>query len=78
MTSFIDKAKIFLKAGTGGRGCASFRREKYIPFGGPNGGNGGKGGDIYLVANPNLATLIDVTYKPHFDAQNGEAGKNGN
>ncbi|MFH1282536.1 MAG: GTPase ObgE [bacterium] len=74
MTTFIDKARVYLKAGSGGNGCLSFRREKYIPFGGPDGGSGGKGGDIYLISDPNLTTLVDVTYRPHFNAPNGYPG----
>ena len=62
---FIDKAKIFITAGAGGDGCISFRREKYVPLGGPDGGNGGKGGDIYFEADPHLTTLLDLTYKSH-------------
>ena len=71
---FIDKAKIFITAGRGGDGCISFRREKYVPLGGPDGGNGGKGGDIYLVADPHLTTLLDLTYRSHFKAESGSAG----
>ena len=71
---FIDEAKIQVEAGSGGNGCASFRREKYIPFGGPNGGDGGDGGSIYLVANPNINTLIDFRYKRIFRAQSGQNG----
>ena len=62
---FLDQAKIYIKPGKGGKGCVSFRREKYIEFGGPNGGNGGKGGDIILVTDPNLNTLIDFRFKQH-------------
>lgn len=71
---FIDEAKIQVEAGNGGSGCASFRREKYIPFGGPNGGDGGDGGSIYLVANPNINTLVDFRYKRIFRAQPGQNG----
>ena len=63
---FLDEAKIFLKAGTGGSGCVSFRREKYIEFGGPNGGDRGNGGNIIISAVRNLNTLIDFRYKQHF------------
>lgn len=71
---FIDEAKIQVEAGNGGNGCVSFRREKYIPFGGPNGGDGGDGGSIYLVANPNINTLIDFRYKRIFRAKPGQNG----
>ena len=72
---FIDEAKIYLKAGDGGNGTASFRREKYIQFGGPNGGNGGRGGSIILKVEPNLNTLIDFRYKQHFKAPKGQKGQ---
>ena len=71
---FLDQAKIYVKAGDGGRGCLSFRREKYIEYGGPNGGNGGKGGDVVVIAVANLNTLIDFRYQQHFKAQKGEHG----
>ncbi len=71
---FLDQAKIYLKSGDGGRGCVAFRREKYIEFGGPNGGDGGKGGSIYFTAVENLNTLIDFRYQQHFKAQNGQHG----
>jgi GTPase len=71
---FLDQCKIYLKSGDGGRGAASFRREKFIEFGGPNGGDGGKGGDIVLVAAENLNTLIDYRYRQHFRAQDGRPG----
>lgn len=73
---FIDKAKIFITAGRGGDGCISFRREKYVPFGGPNGGNGGKGGDIYIETDNKKITLLDLSYKPKFHAENGNKGEN--
>ena len=71
---FLDRAKIYVKAGDGGNGSASFRREKYIEYGGPNGGDGGRGGDVVFVAVPNVNTLIDYRYKMHFVAQRGENG----
>ncbi len=71
---FIDKARIYITAGRGGAGCISFRREKFVPFGGPDGGNGGRGGDVYLEVNPHLTTLLDLTYKPHYRAADGEKG----
>jgi GTP-binding protein len=75
---FFDEAKIYVKAGDGGNGCVSFRREKYIPFGGPNGGNGGKGGDVYLVVDPHLNTLISFKKRSHFKAQRGSHGRGKN
>ncbi len=72
---FFDEAKIEVIAGDGGNGCASFRREKFIPFGGPDGGDGGKGGSIYAVADRNLNTLIDYRYTRTFKAQKGENGR---
>ncbi len=75
---FIDKVKIFVQAGDGGRGCISFRREKYIPRGGPDGGNGGKGGDIILVGTNSMATLIDFKYRPYFKSDYGEHGLGSN
>ncbi|MDR1417973.1 MAG: GTPase ObgE [Endomicrobium sp.] len=71
---FIDKVNIFLTAGRGGDGCISFRREKYVPYGGPNGGNGGKGGDIYFEGDPHKTTLLDLSYKPKFNAEDGHKG----
>ncbi len=72
---FLDQAKIYLKSGDGGSGCCSFRREKYIEFGGPNGGNGGRGGDVIFEAVPNLNTLIDFRYRQHFKAERGHNGE---
>jgi GTP-binding protein len=71
---FLDQCKIYLKSGDGGRGAMSFRREKFIEFGGPDGGDGGKGGDIVFAAADNLNTLIDYRYHQHFRAQNGRGG----
>jgi len=71
---FLDQAKIFIKSGDGGAGCVSFRREKYIEFGGPNGGDGGRGGSIYFEAVANLNTLIDFRYTQHFKAKKGQNG----
>jgi GTP-binding protein len=71
---FLDQCKIYLKSGDGGRGAASFRREKFIEFGGPDGGDGGKGGDIVFAAADNLNTLIDYRYRQHFRAPDGRPG----
>lgn len=71
---FLDQAKIFVRSGDGGAGCVSFRREKYIAFGGPNGGDGGKGGDVWIEATRDLNTLIDYRYKQHFKAGTGHHG----
>lgn len=75
---FIDETKIWVKAGEGGHGCVSFRREKYIAKGGPDGGNGGKGGDVYLQAAPDVDTLIDYSARHHFQAKNGLHGQGSN
>ena len=72
---FLDQVKIFIKAGDGGSGSPSFRREKFIEFGGPDGGDGGKGGSIILKSERNLNTLIDYRYQQHFKAQRGQDGK---
>ena len=72
---FLDQAKIYLKSGDGGNRCCAFRREKYIEFGGPNGGNGGRGGDVIFEAVPNLNTLIDFRYRQHFKAERGHHGE---
>lgn len=74
---FIDTAQIFIKSGSGGKGHISFRHEKYVPKGGPDGGNGGKGGDIIFKSDRSLNTLLDFRYKRHYNAENGdEGGKN--
>ena len=72
---FVDEAYIDVAAGNGGSGCVSFRREKFIPFGGPNGGDGGRGGHVYAVADRNLNTLVDYRYARRHEARNGEAGR---
>ena len=72
---FVDEATIDVTAGNGGSGCISFRREKFIPFGGPNGGDGGRGGHVYVVADRNINTLIDYRYARHHEARNGEQGR---
>ena len=71
---FLDQAKIYLKAGNGGSGSSSFRREKFVEFGGPDGGDGGNGGSIILIAEKNLNTLIDFRFQQHFKAEKGENG----
>ena len=71
---FLDQAKIYLKSGAGGPGAVSFRREKFIEYGGPDGGNGGKGGDLVMVAVAGLNTLIDFRYTQHFRAKRGGHG----
>jgi GTPase len=72
---FFDEATIDISAGHGGAGCVSFRREKFIPFGGPNGGDGGRGGSVLALADQNINTLIDYRYTRRFDAKNGEPGR---
>lgn len=72
---FVDEATIDIAAGHGGAGCASFRREKFIPFGGPDGGDGGRGGSVWAVADRNLNTLIDYRYARRHEAKNGESGR---
>ncbi len=71
---FIDEVKIYAKAGNGGRGCLSFRREKFVPMGGPDGGDGGRGGDVLLEVDTALSTLLDLSYRQHQSAQNGASG----
>ncbi|HEX9692105.1 MAG TPA: GTPase ObgE [Gemmatimonadales bacterium] len=76
--AFIDRATIRVTAGTGGSGCTSFRREAYVPKGGPDGGNGGRGGSIWVRADANLSTLLDYKYKPHRKAEHGQHGMGSN
>src|SRR6266545_1490676 len=71
---FLDEAKVYVRSGDGGNGCVSFRREKFIEFGGPNGGDGGKGGDVVAEAVEGLNTLIDYRYQQHFKAKRGGGG----
>ncbi|HOJ71379.1 MAG TPA: GTPase ObgE [Syntrophorhabdaceae bacterium] len=75
---FIDEAEIYVKAGRGGRGCVSFRREKFVPKGGPDGGDGGKGGDVIIVGKKDLSTLADFRYKRLYRAENGKPGSSRN
>ncbi len=75
MSNFIDRVKIYVRAGHGGKGCVSFRREAYVPKGGPDGGDGGKGGDVIIRADRQLGTLIDLKYQQNYFAKNGEPGR---
>ena len=72
---FIDEAKITVISGNGGNGCVSFRREKFVPKGGPNGGDGGRGGDVVVVADANMSSLLDYRYKKEYKARNGQPGR---
>jgi len=73
--AFVDEAKFFVKAGDGGNGCISFRREKYVPKGGPNGGDGGRGGNVIIQSTNKMHSLIDFRYRSHFKAENGVSGQ---
>src|ERR687886_2161683 len=75
MSIDVDEARIWVKAGDGGNGVVSFRREKFVPFGGPDGGDGGRGGSVYLVATPGMSTLLEFARRRHFRAQNGGPGR---
>lgn len=75
---FIDRAEIYVRGGKGGHGCVSFRRERFIPKGGPDGGDGGRGGSVYLETDPGINTLLDLTGRHHWTAQNGQPGKGKN
>jgi len=72
--AFVDEAKFYVKAGDGGNGCVSFRREKYVPKGGPDGGDGGRGGSVFIEASSDLTSLLDFKYRSHFKADNGKSG----
>lgn len=78
MSNFIDEAQISVQSGKGGNGCISFRREKFVPFGGPDGGDGGRGGDIIFITDTNLSSLQDFRYKKEYRAKNGENGRSKN
>lgn len=78
MTDFVDEVKIWVKAGDGGNGCIAFRREKFVPKGGPSGGDGGKGGSVYFVASSNVKTLREYYYHRHFKAESGKHGEGNN
>ncbi|VBB68629.1 GTP-binding protein Obg [invertebrate metagenome] len=75
---FLDQVKIYVRGGDGGRGCVAFRRERFIPFGGPDGGDGGRGGDVVATTIDNVNTLIDFRYRQHFRAESGSAGMGAN
>ena len=75
---FLDEVRILVKAGDGGNGCLAFRREKYVPRGGPSGGDGGRGGDVYMVANPHMNTLMHLRFNPEHRAQRGRHGEGSN
>src|SRR5512140_2929377 len=75
---FVDEVDIRVAAGDGGRGCMSFRREKFVPRGGPNGGDGGNGGSVYIVASPHLNTLVNFRFHPNYEAQRGAHGQGSN
>jgi GTP-binding protein len=75
---FLDQAKVYIRSGDGGNGCVSFRREKFIEFGGPNGGDGGRGGDVWAECVANLNTLIDFRYQQHYKAERGQHGMGSN
>ena len=78
MTTFVDRVVLHLAAGDGGHGCSSIHREKFKPLGGPDGGNGGRGGDVLLRVDPDITTLLDYHHSPHRRAGNGKPGQGGN
>src|SRR5882672_7310825 len=75
---FVDHTRITVRGGKGGNGAMHFRREKYVAMGGPDGGSGGRGGDVLLLADPQKKSLLDLTYKPHFYADDGAPGEGSN
>src|SRR5438034_8499354 len=75
---FVDEVEIHVVAGDGGNGCLAFRREKFVPRGGPSGGDGGHGGSVYVVASPHVNTLINFRFHPEFSAERGEHGMGSN
>src|SRR5882724_10349644 len=75
---FVDEVDIHIAAGNGGRGCLAFRREKFVPRGGPSGGDGGRGGSVYVVASPHINTLINFRFHPEFNAERGVHGQGSN
>src|ERR1700752_3265214 len=75
---FVDEIDVFVKGGDGGAGCVSFRREAYVPRGGPDGGDGGDGGSVFLEADPALTTLLDYHYQRHYQAERGQHGQGSN
>jgi Obg family GTPase CgtA len=78
MPRFVDSVVIHVRAGSGGNGCASVHREKFKPLGGPDGGNGGRGGSVILVVDPQVHTLLDFHFRPHIVAPSGKPGMGGN
>ena len=74
-TDFIDECRVYVCGGSGGDGCSSFRREKFAPHGGPDGGNGGRGGSVVLLAKRQLSTLLDAHYRKHYRAKRGAHGR---
>ena len=78
MTTFVDRVEIHVVEGNGGHGCASVHREKYKPLGGPDGGDGGRGGDVVLVVDRDVTTLLEYHHRPHRKATNGKPGAGGN
>src|SRR5436305_3677636 len=78
MARFVDRVTLHVTAGAGGHGCSSIHREKFVPLGGPDGGNGGRGGDVILEVDPNVTTLLDFHYHPHQKAGSGRVGQGGN
>jgi GTPase len=78
MATFVDRVTVHVRGGDGGNGCASVHREKFKPLGGPDGGNGGRGGDVVLVVDPGVTTLLDSHHSPHRSAGNGRPGQGDN